>query len=331
MVALRRTTGSSRSATSGRSPAVGDQDPTGLHRQFFDRWLRDGTGDDAAPDRRPAGPALRHGRQPLDSTRRDWPPPDVEIQAWHLRGDGRANTVRGDGRSRRDAADHEAPDAFLYDPRDPVPTIGGATLNQGGTLGWNSGPWDQRPLEARRGRARLHVAAAGAAARRHRPRRGRPVRLQSSALDTDFTAKLVDVHPSGRAEILADGILRAALPALAVGPRSPWSPAASRRSGSTSARTANVFLAGHRVRLDVSSSNFPRFDANTNTGGTIADEGPGRRPCPPSTASSTTAAVHRGCCCRSCERGLSSSASRADHRTERARIWPNDSSSASTS
>ena len=55
--------------------------------------------------------------------------------------------------------------------------MGGATLNQGGTLGWNSGPWDQRPLEAPGGRARLHVGPAGAAADRHRPRRGRPLRL----------------------------------------------------------------------------------------------------------------------------------------------------------
>ena len=84
---------------------------------------------------------------------------------------------------------------------------------------------------------------------------------RSSALDTDITAKLVDVHPDGRAEILTDGILRARYrhslrDAGAAGARPR-----SRRCGSTRGRPANLFLPGHRIRLDVSSSNFPRFDA----------------------------------------------------------------------
>src|SRR6267154_2790196 len=95
--------------------------------------------------------------------------------------------------------------------------------------------------------------------------------VSSSARDTDFTGKLVDVYPDGRAENLTDGILRAryrqslALPVI----KEPGSVYELRIDlGATS----NVFLAGHSIRLEVSSSNFPRFDRNSNTGGTIASE-----------------------------------------------------------
>jgi len=97
--------------------------------------------------------------------------------------------------------------------------------------------------------------------------------VSSSAPDTDFTAKLVDVHPNGRAEILVDGILRARYRESAAAP-APLEPGRVYEVRVWLGSTANRFEAGHRIRLDVSSSNFPRFDANTNTGGMIADEGP---------------------------------------------------------
>jgi hypothetical protein len=96
--------------------------------------------------------------------------------------------------------------------------------------------------------------------------------VSSSAPDTDFTAKLVDVAPDGRAENLADGILR-------VRYRESLSEPVLMEPGEIYeirvdlVATSNVFAAGHRIRLDVSSSNFPRFDRNTNTGGVIAREG----------------------------------------------------------
>jgi putative CocE/NonD family hydrolase len=96
--------------------------------------------------------------------------------------------------------------------------------------------------------------------------------VSSSAVDTDFTAKLVDVHPSGRAEILADGILRMRY-RHSLAEATPLEPGAVEEIRINVGGTANVFRAGHRIRLDVSSSNFPRFDANTNTGGVIAEEG----------------------------------------------------------
>jgi len=96
--------------------------------------------------------------------------------------------------------------------------------------------------------------------------------VSSSALDTDFTGKLVDVFPDGRAELLTDGILRARYRGSLVTPEL-LEPNRVYELHLDLGATANVFLAGHRLRLEVSSSNSPRFDRNTNTGGVIAQEG----------------------------------------------------------
>ena len=95
--------------------------------------------------------------------------------------------------------------------------------------------------------------------------------VASSACDTDFTGKLVDVFPDGRAIILTEGILRAR---YRNSPRTPelMQPETVYELRLNLWATANVFLAGHRIRLEVSSSNFPRFDRNSNTGGSMVDE-----------------------------------------------------------
>ena len=98
------------------------------------------------------------------------------------------------------------------------------------------------------------------------------LQVSSSAPDTDFTAKLVDVAPDGRAENLADGILRARYRESLSEP-SPLEPGRVYQLTVDLVATAVVFAAGHRIRLEVSSSNFPRFDRNTSTGGVIAGEG----------------------------------------------------------
>ncbi len=97
------------------------------------------------------------------------------------------------------------------------------------------------------------------------------VHVSSSAPDTDVTAKLVDVHPDGRAENLCDGILRVRYRTSMSAPEL-MEPGQVYELRIDLVATANVFAAGHRIRLEVSSSNFPRFDRNSNTGGTIADE-----------------------------------------------------------
>ena len=109
------------------------------------------------------------------------------------------------------------------------------------------------------------------ARRGHRPRVSLTLFVSSSAPDTDFTGKLVDVHPDGRAINLTDGILRARYRNSLAEPEL-LEPGTVYELTLDLTATSNVFLPGHRIRLEVSSSNFPRYDRNTNTGGVIAHE-----------------------------------------------------------
>ena len=162
----------------------------------------------------------------------------------------------------------EAPDQFTYDPRKPVPTAGGAVCCNPKVFAW--GPMDQRAVE-RRGDVMVYTTAP----LKHDLEVTGPVRVilyaATSAPDTDFTAKLVDVFPNGEARNLTDGILRLRY-------RDGLEKAELARPGEIYALnidagvTSNVFLAGHSIRIEISSSNFPRFDRNPNTGRFIADE-----------------------------------------------------------
>jgi putative CocE/NonD family hydrolase len=160
------------------------------------------------------------------------------------------------------------PDHYTDDPRNPTPTHGGAVCCNPSIFPW--GPMDQRPIEKRSD----VLVYTGPVLKRDVEVTG-PIRLElyasTSARDTDFTAKLVDVFPSGEARNLTDGILRLRYrngldhPTLA-------KPGEIYDLSIDSGVTSNVFLAGHRIRLEVASSNFPRFDRNPNTGTSIADE-----------------------------------------------------------
>jgi len=202
----------------------------------------------------------------------DWPLPDTAFTPYYLHSGGGANTPAGDGALSTEAPGDEPADSYTYDPRDPVPTTGGATFLPGLFIAANAGPRDQRPLDDRRD----VLTFATPPLERDTEVTG-PIELvlyvASDARDTDFTGKLVDVHPDGRAELLTDGILRARY-------RDSMSEPSLLEPGTVYELridvwpTSNVFKAGHRIRLDVSSSNFPRFDRNTNSGGTIATDGP---------------------------------------------------------
>jgi putative CocE/NonD family hydrolase len=200
----------------------------------------------------------------------DWPPPDARVVRYYLRSNGRANTRHGDGGLSPDRPGDEPEDFLRYDPDDPVPTWGGPTFLPGGMIGANAGPRDQRQVEDRPD----VLCFTSEALERPLTVIG-PIRLRlfasSSALDTDFTAKLVDVHPDGRAESLTDGILRARYRDSLSDPQL-LDPGRVYELEIAVGATANTFGAGHRIRLEVSSSNFPRFDRNTNTGGDIARE-----------------------------------------------------------
>jgi putative CocE/NonD family hydrolase len=181
-----------------------------------------------------------------------WPPPNSQAQRMYLHSGGKANSSAGDGSLSPAAPAQEPPDNYSYDPTNPVPTRGGPLCCQQNLL--LPGPKDQSDIE-KRSDVLIYTTQP---LDRDFDVTG-PVTLElwvkSSAVSTDFTGKLVDVWPNGFAQNITEGILR--LRKLDQDARQIsidlWA-------------TSNVFLAGHRLRLEVSSSNFPRFDRNLNTG-----------------------------------------------------------------
>jgi putative CocE/NonD family hydrolase len=158
----------------------------------------------------------------------------------------------------------ETPDWYDYDPANPVPTVGGATLIM--TPEYPPGPRDQRTIETR-----PDVLVYTSDPLRHDTEVTGPITVHlwavSSAPDTDFVARLVDVMPDGRSFNLTDGIVRARHRNFALGePPSPIVPGQAYEYVIDLWATSNVFLAGHRIRLHVTSSSFPRWDRNPNTG-----------------------------------------------------------------
>jgi uncharacterized protein len=199
----------------------------------------------------------------------EWPPDGTSMLTYYLRSEGKAGSDPEDGRLVLDApAESDPPDVYQYDPRNPVPTRGGRHGDH-----WTWGPVDQRRIQER---PDVLVYTSEPLAEPLRVMGTVTARLfaSSTALDTDFTAKLVDVFPDGRALIVCEGVIRARYrnglhqPEL-LQPGEVY--AFDIRIGDT----AVLFGRGHRVRLEVSSSNYPRYDANPNTGGEIACE---RRP-----------------------------------------------------
>jgi putative CocE/NonD family hydrolase len=186
----------------------------------------------------------------------EWPLARARPTPYFLGSDGGANTLQGDGRLAPSPAGSAAQDRFSYDPRDPVPT--------GADGAYSRAPNDMRAVEQR---ADVLVYSSEPLAVPLEVTG--PVTLQlwaaSSAPDTDFTARLIDVFPDGTARALTDGILRARYRNSRSTPEllTPGEPVEfTIELGATS----NLFLPEHRIRLEVSSSNFPRFDRNPNTG-----------------------------------------------------------------
>jgi putative CocE/NonD family hydrolase len=240
-------------------------DLTGRQIRFFDRHVR---GIDNGLDQQlPVSIFVMGANVWRDEA--DWPLPDTEFTSFYLHSDGGANTASGDGRLSVDPPEEERADVLRYDPRDPVPTVGGQTFLPGFVLAANAGPRDRSQIEDR-----TDVLCFTTAVLTADTEVTGPVSLvlfvESDVVDTDFTGALVDVHPDGRAVILTEGILRARY-------RSSVQQAELMVAGQTYElsidlwATSNVFKAGHRVRLEVSGGSFPRFDRNPNNGTVIAD------------------------------------------------------------
>jgi predicted acyl esterase len=235
-----------------------------IQLQWFDQWLM---GKDTPLVSTPPLQVFVMGANEWREER-EWPPAKAKLQMLYLDSGGHANTLEGDGRLRRKLTPGEAEDVYTYDPADPVPTRGGAVCCNPTVFPW--GPLDQRPVETREDvlvyttrPLNNDLEAIG------------PVKVvlyvSSSARDTDFTAKLIDVFPDGNARILSDGILRLRY-RESLEKAVPATPGEIYEIGIDGGVVSNVFQKGHRVRVEISSSNFPRFDRNPNTGGRIADE-----------------------------------------------------------
>ncbi|MFD5228797.1 CocE/NonD family hydrolase [Streptomyces qaidamensis] len=247
----------------GLAADVAAVDLTADYIEFFDRHLR---GRTAAPQGRAPVRIFVMG---VDEWRdeQDWPLPDTVYIDYYL-DSGQADRASEGGALTTQVPTVDGVATYTYDPADPVPTAGGRILLPAALNA--TGPVDQRAVEARDDvlcftTAELeepvevtgHVSLV--------------LHVASSARDTDFTGKLVDVFPDGHAVYLTDGILRARY-------RNSLSEPELLEPGHTyeltvdMSVTSNVFLPGHRIRLEVSSSNFPRFDRNTNTGGVVAED-----------------------------------------------------------
>ena len=232
-----------------------------LEQRWFDYWLK-GI-DTGIVDE----PPLRLFIMGINEWRdeHEWPLARTDWQEWHLRSGGNANTAGGDGTLALEAADGEPPDQFVYDPEYPVQTLGGNNCCSPDIVPW--GPYDQRPVEMRR-----DVLCYTSEPLTADTEITGPIKLTlyaaSDAPDTDWTAKLVDVSETGYAMNLCDGILRARYRESLSDP-TLIEPGTVYEYTIEVGVTANVFRQGHRIRLEISSSNFPRFDRNPNTGHAI--------------------------------------------------------------
>jgi len=230
---------------------------------WFDRWIK-------AEERGAAG-GVRYWQLGVDEWREApaWPP-SHEIRPMYLRSGGHANSRHGDGvLSASEPQGHEPPDSYLYNPLEPVPTVGGKTLMP--TI-MSAGIQDQTTVEDR-----ADVLCYTSAALTEPLEIAGPVSVHlwaaSSATDTDFTAKLVDVSPTGFAANLADGIVRTRYRESTRQRSAPLAPGEAVLLEIDLWDLAHTFLPGHRMLLEVSSSNFPRFDRNLNTGHELGIDG----------------------------------------------------------
>jgi putative CocE/NonD family hydrolase len=198
-----------------------------------------------------------------------WPPKGAEPMTFYLSSAGKANTLDGDGALTAKAPSADKPDAFSYDPMNPVPSYGGNVCCTGNAV--QGGAFDQRKMEAR-----PDILVYTTEPLKQGTEVSGPIDVtlyvSSDAKDTDFTVKFLDVYPDGRAYNLDETIQRARYregfdkPAVFMEKGKVYKVALSPLT------TSNYFEAGHRIRIEVTSSNFPRFDRNLNTGGKNYDE-----------------------------------------------------------
>jgi hypothetical protein len=232
---------------------------------WFDRWLK---GNEHAIDSLPRFQYYVVGRNEWRKSDR-WPVAGMRETAFYLRSDGGANTRDGNGRLSLEAPKSERPDSFTYDPANPVPARGGSICCTGNPKDV-PGSFDQSDIEQRPDVLVYTTDALRDGLELTGPMRA-VVHLSSDAPDTDITIKLLDVFPDGRSMNMQEGITR-------VRYRDGFDRARMMSPGKVYEVPVDLHATswylppGHRLRVQISSSNFPRFDRNLNTGGRNYDE-----------------------------------------------------------
>ena len=248
----------------GLAADAGSLDLDGIHFKWFDYWLKGE--NNGVLDEPPVRIFVMGDNAWRDE--QEWPLARARPTNYYFHSQGQANSLHGNGTLSTEAPGEESVDVFLYNPANPVPTVGGALCCDSYFVA--NGAFEQKEIEAREDvlvyttpPLEREVEVTG------------PVTVTlwaaTSATDTDFTAKLVDVCEDGCARNLTDSIIRARYRDSTESPQLVEPGRAYSYSIDLWA-TSNVFKAGHRIRVEISSSNFPRFDRNTNTGNTIAED-----------------------------------------------------------
>lgn len=232
---------------------------------WWDLWLKEESND--FKEKTPRVQFYTMGSNQWQSSEQ-WPPKNAKMKTFYLDSNGDANTLVGSGKLTRKRPSKDMPDTFTYDPMNPVSSLGGNVCCTGNAV--KGGAFDQR---IREGRTDILVYTTEAL------EEGVEVSgfiestlyLSSDVKDTDLTIKLIDVHPNGEAYNLDETIQR-------IRYREGYDKEVFMEEGKvykvdlTPMATSNFFKKGHKIRIEVSSSNFPRFARNLNTGGNNYDE-----------------------------------------------------------
>lgn len=250
---------------------VGDArlDYDGLIYGWFDHWLKEE--QNQILENTPRVQYYTMGANKWQSSE-TWPPESVEMTTFFLQSEGQANSLYGDGQLRMTAPPKkDKPDTYFYDPHNPVPSYGGNVCCTGNAV--EGGAFDQQQMETRQDilvytseplEEGIEVSGFIEST----------LYVSSDAKDTDFTIKLIDVYPDGRAYNLDETIQRARY-------REGYEKEVFMEEGEvyqlnmSPMSTSNYFEKGHRIRIEIASSNFPRFTRNLNTGGNNYDESEG--------------------------------------------------------
>jgi putative CocE/NonD family hydrolase len=198
-----------------------------------------------------------------------WPPKGAQPLRYYLSSGGKANTLRGDGVLTTTPPDKDIPDSFAYDPMHPVMSVGGNVCCQANAI--TGGAVDQRKSEERD-----DILVYTTEPLTEGMEVSGPIEfttfVSSDRKDTDITIKIIDVDPEGRAYNLDETIQRVRYRNGYDKPVAMMEPGKVYKVALQPMTTSNYFAPGHRIRIEVSSSNFPRFDRNLNTGGNNYDE-----------------------------------------------------------